>query len=76
MATEAVLIDLDPRAAQILRSATPDTRRKLEALISLHLLEAGATQEPLETLMRRISQNAQKRGLTPEILAEILDDHS
>jgi hypothetical protein len=39
------------------------------------LLEALQTNEPLESFMRRISQNAQQRDLTPEILHDMLNDN-
>lgn len=74
MTTETITIRVDARAAQAFNTAPDDKRRKLEALLSLRLLEAVQTTEPLEQLMRRISANAQKRGLTPEILQDILND--
>jgi hypothetical protein len=74
MTTEAITIRVDARAAQAFKTASDDERRKLEALLSLRLLEAVQTTEPLEQLMRRISENAQQRGLTPEILQDILND--
>ena len=74
MTTEPITIRVDARAAHAFKTASDDERRKLEALLSLRLLEAVQTTEPLEQLMRRISQNAQQRGLTPEILQDILND--
>jgi hypothetical protein len=74
MTTEPITIRVDARAARAFKTASDDERRKLEALLSLRLLEAVQTTEPLEQLMRRISQNAQQRGLTPEILQDILND--
>jgi hypothetical protein len=74
MTTETITIRVDARAAQAFNTASDDERRKLEALLSLRLLEAMQTTEPLEQLMRRISENAQRRGLTPEILQDILND--
>lgn len=74
MTTETITIRVDARAAQIFKSAPEAERQKLEQLLSFRLLEASQTNEPLEVLMHRISQNAQRRGLTPEILQDILDD--
>ena len=74
MTTEIITIRVDARAAQVFKTASDDERRKLEALLSLRLLEATQTTESLEHLMRRISENAQRRGLTPEILQDILND--
>lgn len=75
MSSEPITIMVDEQAAQAFRAASPEQQRKLEALISLRLLEAVQTSETLEQTMRRISRNAQERGLTPEILQDILDDH-
>jgi hypothetical protein len=74
MTTETITIRVDARAAQAFNTASDEERRKLEALLSLRLLEAAQTAEPLEQLMRRISANAQQRGLTPEILQDILNE--
>ena len=73
MTTETITIRVDARAAQAFKSAPEAQRQKLEQLLSFRLLEASRTGEPLESLMRRISQNAQQHGLTPEILQDILD---
>jgi hypothetical protein len=74
MTTETITIRVDARAAQAFKTASDEDRRKLEALLSLRLLEAAQTTEPLEQLMRRISVHAQQRGLTPDILQDILDE--
>jgi hypothetical protein len=56
-----------------------DPGRVLGALISLHLLEAAATppsgegsRDALRDLMDAVSQRARERGLTEDILQEIL----
>jgi hypothetical protein len=38
MATEPVTLELDEAAARVFKEASPEQRRKLEALVSLHLL--------------------------------------
>jgi hypothetical protein len=72
--TETITIRVDVRAAQVFNATSAEERRKLEALLRLRLLEAAQTSEPLEHLMRRISANAQRRGLTPDIVQDILND--
>ena len=72
MATEPITIQVDESAARIFKNATPEERRKLEALLSLQLLEAGASGAPLRGVMRMISERAQQRGLTEEKLQELL----
>jgi hypothetical protein len=74
MTTQPITIHVDESAARIFKNATPEERRKLEALISLQLLDAGAPGLPLRDLMQMISQRAQARGLTEEKLQELLAD--
>ena len=76
MATQPITIQVDESAARIFESASPEERRKLEALLSLQLLEAGASGLSLRDLMRTISQRAQERGLTEAKLQELLADES
>jgi hypothetical protein len=71
---ETITIRVDERVAQLFKAATEQEKRKMEALISLRLLETIQTKETLENVMRRISRNAQVRGLTPEILEDILNN--
>ena len=73
MATEQVTLSIDADAARVYKTASPEERRKLEALVSLRLLEATRTSGSLSEIMTEISCNAQDRGLTPEILRSILD---
>lgn len=74
MATETISVRVDPRAAQAFNALSEEERRKLELLLSLRVLEATQTTESLEEVMRRISRNARQRGLTPEILTDMLND--
>ena len=73
MATEQVTLSIDADAARVYKTASPEERRKLEALVSLRLLEATRTSGSLSEIMTEISCNVQDRGLTPEILRSILD---
>ncbi len=74
MATEAITVSVDADAARAYRSATDAERRKLDPLVTLRLREATSPAQPLKETAREISQAAQQRGLTPEILQEILID--
>lgn len=71
---KSITIQVDESAARIYESASPEERRKLEALLSLQLLEADAPGLPLRDLMALISQRAQERGLTEQKLQELLAD--
>lgn len=74
MTTETISIRVDPRAAYAFKMAPESERQKLEQLLSFRLLEAAQLQEPLETLMRRLSRNAHQRGLTEDMLPDLLHD--
>ena len=74
METKAITIRVNAEVARIFESASEEQRRKLEALLSLKLGDATRSKPPLEEVMSEISRNAQTRGLTPEILASILNE--
>ncbi|HKV85616.1 MAG TPA: hypothetical protein VJN88_13755 [Ktedonobacterales bacterium] len=74
MATEPITVEVDEAAARVFKNASPEERRTLEALVSLQLLEASTPRQSLRELMDTISQHAQERGLTEEILRAILVD--
>ena len=72
--TEQITVSVDPEVAEIYRSASAETRRKLEILINLRLRDAALSRRPLPEVMREVSRNARRRGLTPEVLQSILDE--
>ena len=74
MQTRSITIRVSPEAARTYRGASVAERRKLDALLSLKLTEVSRHPRPLEQVMREISAKAQERGLTPEILGELLDE--
>ena len=74
MATKEISIRVSDQAAEAYRAASPEERRKLDALLSMRLTEAVRSERPLEEIMSEISRRAQERGLTPEKLQEILND--
>ena len=49
-------------------------RRNLDALLSLRLSEAAEPSPSLKAIMREARQEAQKRGLTTDLLKEILNE--
>ena len=71
LATINVLIDED--AARIYQNASVEEREKLSLLFGLWLREFEETSLSLSEIMDLISDNAQRRGLTPEILDSLLD---
>jgi hypothetical protein len=72
--TREITIRVDPAAADAYQAASETQRRKLDLLLSLRLMEAARAPESLEQVMDQISRNAQARGLTPEVLNDILKD--
>ncbi len=74
MTMEIITLRVDSRTAQAFQMATDEERRKVEALVSLRLLEVVQSRTTLEAVMRRMSRQAQARGLTPELLQDMLND--
>ena len=56
--------------------AGPQGRFKLEALVSLGLLGVLHPRRGLDAIIAEASQQAQERGLTPEILEDLVHDSS
>ena len=73
-AMQTINIQVTPEAAKAFRNASATERKKLELLLTLRLLEVTRARKPLEQVMREISRSAQARGLTPEILDDLLKD--
>ncbi|MCX6055749.1 MAG: hypothetical protein NTZ74_12730 [Chloroflexi bacterium] len=71
-AMQTISLQVLPEAARAFLKASEEDRRKLELLISLRLLEVARARKPLEEVMRGISRSALARGLTPDILDDIL----
>ncbi|MCC0178161.1 hypothetical protein I4641_14345 [Waterburya agarophytonicola K14] len=74
MNTKNITIRVNAEVARIFETASEEQRRKLEALLSLKLSDATRNKRTLEEVMSEISQNAQARGLTPEILNSLLNE--
>ena len=70
---EQITVSVSSEAANIYRSASKAERRKLDLLVSLSLCEGITYGKSLTEIMEEISRNAQQRGLTPEILSEVLE---
>lgn len=74
METQEIRIRVTPEAAMIYQAASEQERLKLDALLSLRLSEASEPSRSLKEIMREASREVQKRGLTEDILKEILDE--
>ena len=71
---EQITVSVDSDVARLYRSASDHERRKLDLLVNLCLRDAAESGKSLQDTMLEISRNAQRRGLTPEILQSILGD--
>jgi hypothetical protein len=74
MEVKAITIHVDAESAKIYESAILADRQKLDALLSLKLKDFARKRRPLEAVMSDISRKAQSRGLTPEILSNLLSE--
>jgi hypothetical protein len=75
MSEPTITIPVDPDLAERFNQAPVDVQEKIAQALNLRLREVvEGEEETLEQVMRQISRNAQARGLTPEILAEILNN--
>ena len=74
MEVREIKIRVDAESAKIYESAIFADRQKLDALLSLRLKEFARKRRPLETVMSDISRKAQARGLTPEVLNDLLNE--
>lgn len=74
MISKTISIQVSEEAARIYQKAPESMKRKLDMLLSLRLMEVSRTDQPLEEIMDEISRNAQRRGLTPEKLDELLNE--
>ena len=70
--TEQITVSVDPDVAEIYRSASDETRRKLEVLVNLRLRDAALSRRPLPEVIREVSRNARRHGLTPEVLQSMI----
>lgn len=68
-----ITIPIDAEIAKLYAEAPEDIRRKLQLLLGLWLREFIVSPRSLQTIMDEISQKAQGRGLTLEILESLLD---
>jgi hypothetical protein len=72
--SKTISIQVSEEAARVYQEAPESMRRKLDMLLSLRLMEVSRIDQSLEEIMSEISRNAQRRGLTPEKLDELLNE--
>lgn len=73
MATSTIQIPVEPELAETYYAASDEERRKVRALLILWLRDLEQGEIPsLPSIMDRLSDRAQERGLTPDILETLL----
>ena len=74
MRTQEITVRVAPEAASVYRSSSEEKKRKLDALLSAWLTDAGKSVRPLKEVRRDATEQARKNRLTPEILSDILNE--
>lgn len=72
--SDQITVSVDLDVANAYRMVSDNDRRKLDLIINLRLRDARRSKSSLKDVLREISQKAQQRGLTPEILQSLLDE--
>jgi hypothetical protein len=72
MSITTISIPLDSETARAYTQASAEDQKKLRLLLSLWLREFVISPRPLNAIMDELSDKAQARGLTPEILESLL----
>ncbi len=67
-------IPLDKETARIYNDASEEEQRKIRLLVKLFLKDFINSARPIEEIMDEASDEAERNGLTPEILESILND--
>ena len=70
--TDQITVSVDTDVAELYRASSAGERRKLDLLVSLRLRDVAESGRSLEDVVRKVSRNAQRRGLTEEILQSLL----
>ena len=70
---ENITIQVDPEIAKVYREAEPEKQQNVLLIFNLILKELFKDAS-IEEIVEQIRQEAEKNGLTPEILKELLQD--
>jgi hypothetical protein len=72
--TDTITIPVDRKAAQLYREASDEQRLKIQVLLNFFLEQPRPSADALLQRMDAMSDQAEARGLTPEILEAMLND--
>ena len=74
MGTVTISIQVDEEIAKAYAAVSPEEQRKIDLLLRLRLQDLTlSSQRSLKAVMDEIGQQAEARGLTPELLESLLD---
>lgn len=74
MSEAVITIPADSDTAAKYSAASDIERRKIQLLVRALVQNTSPSPKSLQQLMDEMSEEAQSRGLTPEVLAQILND--
>ncbi len=75
MTDTMIAIPVDAATARVYLTASPTDQQKMQILLRLRLRElADLPRQALPEIMDEIGAKAEARGLTPEILEDLLRD--
>ncbi len=72
---ETITIPVDPEIAKAYREADPENQQKIAMFLNV-MLKKTINKRPLLEIMEAASEQAIAKGMTPKILAYILDEDS
>lgn len=72
--TRYIQVPVADDVAEMYENVSDDDKRKVSLFLRVWLREVTEPQQTLTEIMDEIGANAAKRGLTPEILEELLRD--
>ncbi len=71
----AIVIEVDEKVAQTFSQVSADKKNKLQLLLTLRLQELmSAPERSLTDIMDEIGRYAEAQGMTPELLASLLNE--
>jgi predicted GH43/DUF377 family glycosyl hydrolase len=77
MATAAITLPVDPVSAAAYNAASREDKQKMQLMVRLVLREFHhSSPSHLRAVMDAIGAKATERGMTPELLEQLLDDPS
>lgn len=74
MNKETITIEVSPEAARTYRSASPEERRRVQAVVATLLQDRETAARELDQIMDEMGRTARERDLTPEMLEQMLDE--